>query len=135
MSWCRAQSGTFDQRFFFFFFKLQSCLIWGALSDERSGLSLLDREYILLTVLRTLALIVIKCSPQATFLYITHATLNPLIFSVSSFIFSNIATTYIFITLNNVLVACIVSLYNRTSTEIGLHIEAIGEKAPEYSFF
>jgi hypothetical protein len=41
MSWCRAQSGTFDQRyiFFFFFLKLQSCLIWGALSDERSGLS------------------------------------------------------------------------------------------------
>jgi hypothetical protein len=41
-SWCRAQSGTFDQRyisFSFFFLKLQSCLIWGALSDERSGLS------------------------------------------------------------------------------------------------
>jgi hypothetical protein len=35
MSWCRAQSGTFGQRFFF-----QSyCLVffWGALSDERSG--------------------------------------------------------------------------------------------------
>jgi hypothetical protein len=26
-----------------FFFKLQSCLIWGALSDERSGLSFVSR--------------------------------------------------------------------------------------------
>jgi hypothetical protein len=31
------KSGTFDQRFFFS--KLLSCLFWGALSDERSGLS------------------------------------------------------------------------------------------------
>jgi hypothetical protein len=30
--------GTFDQSFFFFW-KLQSCHFWGALSDERSGLS------------------------------------------------------------------------------------------------
>jgi hypothetical protein len=27
----------------FFFLKLQSCLIWGALSDERSGLSFVNR--------------------------------------------------------------------------------------------
>jgi hypothetical protein len=36
-SWCRAQSGTFDQIYIYiyiFFLKLQSCLIWGALSDE-----------------------------------------------------------------------------------------------------
>jgi hypothetical protein len=35
MSCCRAQFGTFDQRYyylFFFFLKLQSCRIWGALS-------------------------------------------------------------------------------------------------------
>jgi hypothetical protein len=38
MSWCRAQSGTFDQRFLFFS-KLLSCLFRGALSDERPGLS------------------------------------------------------------------------------------------------
>jgi hypothetical protein len=37
--------GTFDQRFLFLFFffifflKFQSCHFWGALSDERSGLS------------------------------------------------------------------------------------------------
>jgi hypothetical protein len=36
MSWCRAQSGTFDQRFFF---KVTVLSFWGALSDERSGLS------------------------------------------------------------------------------------------------
>jgi hypothetical protein len=41
MSWCRAQSGTSDQRYIFFL-KLQTCLIWGALSDERSGLSLVS---------------------------------------------------------------------------------------------
>jgi hypothetical protein len=40
MSWCRAQSGTSDQIYIYIFFlKLQSCLIWGALSDER-GLAL-----------------------------------------------------------------------------------------------
>jgi hypothetical protein len=39
-SWCRAQSGTFDQRSFFFFFLKVSVLSFeGALSDERSGLS------------------------------------------------------------------------------------------------
>jgi hypothetical protein len=37
MSWCRAQSGTFDQRFFFLF-KVTVLSFWGALSDERSGL-------------------------------------------------------------------------------------------------
>jgi hypothetical protein len=40
MSWCRAQIGTFDQRYYFIFYffgKLQSYFIWGALSDERSG--------------------------------------------------------------------------------------------------
>jgi hypothetical protein len=37
MSWCRAQSGTFDQRFFFS--KVTVLSFWGALSDERSGLS------------------------------------------------------------------------------------------------
>jgi hypothetical protein len=36
-SWCRAQSGTFDQRFFFF--KVTVLSFWGALSNERSGLS------------------------------------------------------------------------------------------------
>jgi hypothetical protein len=37
-SWCRAQSGTFDQRSFFFL-KVSALLFGGALSDERSGLS------------------------------------------------------------------------------------------------
>jgi hypothetical protein len=42
MSWCRAQSGTFDQRFFFL--KVSVLSFGGALSDERSGLSLLNRS-------------------------------------------------------------------------------------------
>jgi hypothetical protein len=33
----KPKSGTFDQRLFFL--KLLSCHFWGALSDERSGLS------------------------------------------------------------------------------------------------
>jgi hypothetical protein len=37
MSWCRAQSGTFDQRIFFF--KVTVLSSWGVLSDEKSGLS------------------------------------------------------------------------------------------------
>jgi hypothetical protein len=36
-SWCRAQSGTFDQRSFFL--KVSVLSFGGALSDERSGLS------------------------------------------------------------------------------------------------
>jgi hypothetical protein len=38
VSWCQAQSGTFDQRSFFFF-KVTVLSLWSALSDERSGLS------------------------------------------------------------------------------------------------
>jgi hypothetical protein len=38
MSWCQAQYGTFDQRSFFFWFKVAVLSLWGALSDERSGL-------------------------------------------------------------------------------------------------
>jgi hypothetical protein len=38
MSWCRAQSGTSDQRYFFFL-KVTVLSFWGALSVERSGLS------------------------------------------------------------------------------------------------
>jgi hypothetical protein len=41
-SWCQAHSWAFDQKFVFvwcFYWKLRSCLLWGALSDERSGLS------------------------------------------------------------------------------------------------
>jgi hypothetical protein len=39
-SWCRAQSGTFDQRYYFFFsLKVTVLSFGGALSDERSGLS------------------------------------------------------------------------------------------------
>jgi hypothetical protein len=42
-SWCRAQSGTFDQRSFFsFFFKVTVLSFGGALSDERSGLSFIS---------------------------------------------------------------------------------------------
>jgi hypothetical protein len=37
MSWCQAQSGTFDQRFFSSNVTVLS--LWGALSDERSGQS------------------------------------------------------------------------------------------------
>jgi hypothetical protein len=37
MSWRRAQSGTFDQRYIFFF-KVTVLSFGGALSDERSGL-------------------------------------------------------------------------------------------------
>jgi hypothetical protein len=40
-SWCRAQSGTFDQRSFFFFLKVVLSF-GGALSDERSGLSFIS---------------------------------------------------------------------------------------------
>jgi hypothetical protein len=36
MSWCRAQSGTFDQRYFFL--KVTVLSFGGVLSDERSGL-------------------------------------------------------------------------------------------------
>jgi hypothetical protein len=39
MSWCRAQSGTFDQRDFFFVLEVTVLSFGGALSDERSGLS------------------------------------------------------------------------------------------------
>jgi hypothetical protein len=39
MSWCRAQSGTFDQRSYVFLFKVTVLSFGGALSDERSGLS------------------------------------------------------------------------------------------------
>jgi hypothetical protein len=43
MSWCRAQIWDFWPEiifvYFYFFWKLQSCHFWGALSDERSGLS------------------------------------------------------------------------------------------------
>jgi hypothetical protein len=38
LSWFQAQSGTFDQRSFFFS-KFTVLSLWGALSDERSGLS------------------------------------------------------------------------------------------------
>jgi hypothetical protein len=41
-SWCQAHSWAFDQKFVFvrcFYWKLRSCLHWGAPSDERSGLS------------------------------------------------------------------------------------------------
>jgi hypothetical protein len=41
-SWCRAQSGTFDQRFFFF--KVSVLSFGGALSDERSGLSFVSLQ-------------------------------------------------------------------------------------------
>jgi hypothetical protein len=34
-SWCRAHSGTFDQRSFFFFLKFTVLSFGGALSDER----------------------------------------------------------------------------------------------------
>jgi hypothetical protein len=47
MSWCRAQFGTFDHIYIYiyiFFLMLQSCLIWGALSDERSGLSFVSLQ-------------------------------------------------------------------------------------------
>jgi hypothetical protein len=37
-SWCRAPSGTNDQ-IFITVWQLRSCFLWGALSDERSGLS------------------------------------------------------------------------------------------------
>jgi hypothetical protein len=61
-SWCRAQSGTFDQRYFSFFFLKVSVLSYGdALSDERSGLSFVslqsvysslgkDRSFVLLII-------------------------------------------------------------------------------------
>jgi hypothetical protein len=40
MSWCLAQSGTFDQRFYFF--KGNVLSLWGAFSDERSGQSVVS---------------------------------------------------------------------------------------------
>jgi hypothetical protein len=39
-SWCRAQSGTFDQ--IYIFFKVTVLSFGGALSDERSGLSFIS---------------------------------------------------------------------------------------------
>jgi hypothetical protein len=36
--------GLLTREFFFFFFKLQSCLNWGALSNERSGLSVVSLQ-------------------------------------------------------------------------------------------
>jgi hypothetical protein len=61
-SWCRAQSGTFDQRYYFFlffFFKLQSCLNWGALSDERSGLSFVSLQSVYSSIYITYLYIVL----------------------------------------------------------------------------
>jgi hypothetical protein len=37
-SWCRAPSGAYDQ-IFITVWQLRFCLLWGALSDERAGLS------------------------------------------------------------------------------------------------
>jgi hypothetical protein len=36
-SWCRAPSGAYDQ-IFIAIWQLRSCILWGALSDERTGL-------------------------------------------------------------------------------------------------
>jgi hypothetical protein len=36
--------GLLTRDIFFFFLNLQSCLIWGALSDERSGLSFVSLQ-------------------------------------------------------------------------------------------
>jgi hypothetical protein len=37
-SWCQAPSGAHDQ-IFITVWQLQSCFLWGAVSDERTGLS------------------------------------------------------------------------------------------------
>jgi hypothetical protein len=45
VSWCRAPSGAHDQIFIYLFFvKVAVLSIWGALSDERSGLSLISQS-------------------------------------------------------------------------------------------
>jgi hypothetical protein len=40
-SWCRAPSGTHDQIFSYYYLTVTVLFLWGALSDERTGLSFL----------------------------------------------------------------------------------------------
>jgi predicted 2-oxoglutarate/Fe(II)-dependent dioxygenase YbiX len=42
LSWCRSHSGTCNHRFFLLFLKVAVLSLWGALSDERSGLSFIN---------------------------------------------------------------------------------------------